>query len=200
MVFVMSILVLRKEIKEKFQDAWKLNDKGHQEEHYENVFQCGLAINDSLGGRYDPKLIMLAAYFIDLFAWSRVNHHELSHLWVSTTDHPIIGTLSKNNRYLVSIACLQHRASFKGHFSHEFAELISAADREFPGDVDHMLQRAIDYRLKWNPEMSAGQRRDEAIKHLKDKFGYKGYSRYPSMYNNAFKGELEKQRELIEAL
>jgi hypothetical protein len=196
----MELSILRNAIRSQFKDAWALNDKGHQEEHYETVFQCGLRINDAIGGRYDPRLIMMAAYFIDMFAWSRINHHEMSHLYVSTTDHPLIAKLSKQERNMLAIACLQHRASFKGRFSHEFAELISAADREFPGDIQQMLGRAIDYRAKWNPEMSPATRKSEAIKHLKEKFGTGGYGRYPAMYELAFKGELEKQRELIDAL
>jgi hypothetical protein len=196
----MDITILRKTLREQFAAAYSLNDAGHQFDHCERVYQTGIRINDSLGKRYDPRLIMLAAYLIDMFSWSRVNHHLLSHLWVTTTDHSLLNNLSSKERTMLGLACKQHRASYTGSFSHEFAELISAADREFPGDIPTMIDRAVKYRAKWHPEMSAATRQTEAIKHLKEKFGTDGYARYPAMFEHTFKGELAKQRIAIDAL
>lgn len=199
-IAIMELIVLRSSIIAQFKEVWELNDLAHRENHFEEVFQCGMVINDTLGKRYDPKLIMLAAYFHDMFAWSRHNHHEMSHRWVNTTDNQLFVNLNSHDRWMVASGCLQHRASYKGLFNHEFSELINAADRGFPGEVDLMLQRAIQYRTKWYPEMEFGDRITESIKHIKEKFGKEGYARYPELYERAFKGKLDLQREAIEAL
>ncbi|MNI77964.1 hypothetical protein D3C73_1343000 [compost metagenome] len=150
---------------------------------------------------YDPKLILFAAYFHDMFAYSRVNHHQLSHLWMMTTDDPlIVDHLNPEERVFVAQACEQHRASFTGKFHNQFCELFNSADREMPGDVQAMLDRAVKFREKRHPEMSEDERMAGAIEHLKEKFGHGGYARYPNLYLLCFNNELEHQRDQIMAL
>lgn len=197
----MGVPSMRVQIIQAFEDKWELNDKAHQINHFEAVYECGVAINDRMKLDYDPKLILFAAYFHDLFAWSRVNHHEMSYHWMMSTDHPvIIDNLNPSETMAVAKACLQHRASFKGNFKNGFCELINAADRMFPGDVQAMLERAIMYRVKNHPEQSHDQRYEESVKHLKEKFGGAGYARYPEMYLECFGEELQKQRDAIALL
>ncbi|QTH80365.1 putative hydrolase [Pseudomonas phage pPa_SNUABM_DT01] len=197
----MDIAELRNQIVTAFEEKWSINDKAHQQNHFEAVFQCGLKINERLNCGFDPKLILFAAYFHDLFAWSRVNHHELSFHWMMTTDHKVItDNLDPMENQLVAWACHQHRASFKGNFKYIFCELINSADREFPGNVAMMLERAVLYRQKNFPMMSVEQGFEDAVKHLKEKFGHGGYARYPDMYLKCFAEELEAQRDHIMAL
>lgn len=189
---------LRIAIVKEFSSKWELNDSGHRIEHFSEVEKCGLLINDRLGLGYDPKLIMLVSYFHDLFAWSRENHHVMSGFWIETSKHPVLEGLSYNQIQLVADACREHRASYKGVYSHEFSMLMSAADRGLPGRVEAMLDRAIRYRM--DRGLDAGNERKSAIEHLKEKFGSKGYARYPSLYEAAFKEDLELQRKAIDAL
>lgn len=197
----MGIELLKTQIIQAFGDKWELNDMAHRETHFENVFKTGMLINERLKLWYLPKQILFAAYFHDLFAWSRINHHELSYKWMMTTDHPLIlSNLEAEEVELVAKACLQHRASFKGEFFGKFCELINSADREMPGDVSKMLERAIQFREKNFPKMSEDQRYEDAVLHLKDKFGVGGYARYPKMYTDCFGEELELQRQRVMAL
>ncbi|MNP89056.1 hypothetical protein D3C85_14520 [compost metagenome] len=197
----MIIAELRNQIITAFEDKWEVNDKAHRQNHFEAVFQCGMEINERLNCEYDPKLIMYAAYFHDLFAWSRVNHHELILHWMQGTDHPlIVDNLDPTEQSLVAWACYQHRASFKGDFRFRFCELINSADRELPRGVPAILERAILYRQKNAPEMSTEQCLEDSVKHLKEKFGHGGYARYPQMYLDCFAEELESQRDIIMAM
>jgi uncharacterized protein len=197
----MNIDTLRQQIIEQFQDKWALNDKAHQAGHFEEVFQTGMVINDKLGLGYDPKLILFAAYFHDLFAWSRYNHHLMSCQWISSTDHPLlVDNLNPVETRMVSWACYQHRASYDGVFENTFCELINAADRGLPGNVPAMLERAIQFRQAKAPNESAEQVLEASIKHLKEKFGQGGYARYPELYTKCFGSELELQRQHIAAL
>lgn len=192
---------MRLSIVQQFGSFWELNDNAHKAPHFEGVFECGSLINERLSLDYDPKLILFAAYFHDLFAWNRVDHHERSYQWMKGSDHPlIVECLRGSEKLLVAQACHEHRASFKGEFSNEFCELINSADRELPGDVKRMVERAVMYRVKNCPEMSDDQRYEESVKHIKEKFGGAGYARYPEMYLKCFKEELQKQRDEISLL
>lgn len=194
-----TINAMRAKILKDFGNAFLANDTAHRATHFWNVEQCGRLLNDRLGLGFDPKLIMLAAHFHDMFAWSRNNHDLLSAKWVLTTDYPAIVELDKHDRKLVSWACRQHRASFKGHFVHKFAELFNAADREVPGDVKAMIERAVQFR------MAKGLTREEAygpaVEHIKEKYGaVVGYARYPQLYLDVFGDELAAQRRIIDNL
>lgn len=189
---------MRNEIITDFSKAWELNDKAHRIEHFDNVFKCGLYINEKLGLGYHPSLILLTAFFHDMFSWSRFNHHQLSSEWIKTTDYHIIASQPPEARSLIAIGCMEHRASRTEPFSCEFGELMSSADREMPGDVFAMVERAVKFR------MARGMSREEAlgpaVEHIKEKYGHSGYARYPEMYLKVFGGELEEQRLTIAEL
>lgn len=178
-----------------FTPAWELNDGAHRLKHFAAVEACGNAINDRLGLGYHPGLIMMVAMFHDMFSWSRVNHHHMSAEWVMTTDYDIITSLTGEERKMVAAGCREHRASNQERFSCEFAALMNAADREIPGDVDAMIERAVQYRVARG--MSREEAMGPAIEHIVDKFGDGGYARYPDMYLEAFGDTLTEQRRQI---
>jgi hypothetical protein len=192
---------LTQQIVNAFADKWEMNDPAHRQGHFETVYQTGLVINQQLDLGFDPKLILFAAYFHDFFAWSRNNHHELAFHWMSTTDHPVIlENLSPSETMLVAWGCGQHRASFKGSFKNTFCELINSADREFPGNIDHMIGRAMSYLKKTHPHYSEDECREGATQHLKQKYSRGGYVRYPDMYLKVFGDRVDQHRLAIEAL
>lgn len=194
-----EILDLRNKIIEEFSPHWELNDKAHRIEHFLAVERCGNYINDTLRLGFDPKLILLVAFFHDLFAWSRHNHHLMSGDWVLQTDHEIFESLTSEERALVSAGCREHRASNKEPFTHAFAQLMSSADRGFPDPtLKGMVQRAIEYRLYRGANTE--EARKGAVRHVKEKYGSRGYAVYPSFYEAVFKAELKQQRDLVDLL
>lgn len=205
-----DIDAIRQEIIEAFAPHWELNDRGHQREHFEAVFQTGRHISICLGLEEQVKEvnILFAAYFHDFFAWTRVNHHEMAYQYFMTADHPLIvkyfghamGSNVSSDRFNVATACRQHRASYKGEFTNQFAELINSADRCFPGDVQALLKRTYDHRLTTHPDISEDERMALCIGHMKDKAGSKGYARYPDLYMRVFADKLKLQMEEIDNL
>lgn len=190
---------VRAEIIADFTDKWAINDRAHRIEHFQAVEAAGLHINRVLGLGCDPVLIMAAAFFHDLFAWSRHNHEWLSAEWVTTTDYEFIAALEDHEMQMVADACREHRASYDGEYSTHFSALIASADRGFPGDVQAMLKRSETYHidaLKIDGEAA----RVGAIKHIKEKFGTGGYAQFPDLYHEAFGEQLKAQREEIDAL
>jgi len=196
-----SLLQLKEIFNREFQNHWMLNDPAHRASHFEEVFQCGVLINDKLKLGFDPKLILFAAYFHDLFAWSRANHHILSSEFILDTCHPVITKhLDACERQLVAAACRQHRASFIGDFENQFCELINSADRGLPSPAEVAIRRAIQYRTHRSPELSEDEVKACSIAHVKEKFGTGGYARYPDLYELAFDAQLSRYRNQIDAL
>jgi hypothetical protein len=188
-----SVSEMREHLIGKMGAVYRCNDLAHQIGHFNAVEVCGNEINNRLKLGYDPKMIMLVAYLHDMFAWSRVNHHILSWQFVLGSDMDLLNSLDETQREMVALACKEHRASFKGDFSCMFSELMNAADRELPGNVPAMLERAIQYRID-NEYMTREEATPGAIAHIKEKFGDGGYARYPGMYLRCFAPELEQQR------
>lgn len=176
-----------------FSQQYRLNDTAHQIKHFDEVEKTALLMNARLKLNQLPMLIMLAAYFHDLYAWSRHNHHDMSATWIATTDYSIIASLSSSDRALLSKACYEHRASYTGEFSSVLSELISSADRGMPKSKDDLFQRSYEYHR------SRGHSHEEsahnAIMHIKDKHGSNGYARYPALYLK-FYGKQIKQIQL----
>lgn len=189
---------IKNQIIADFSKAWEVNDKAHRVEHFSNVEECGMYLADQLGLGFNRKLITMVAFFHDMFAWSRFNHHLMSAEWVMSTDYPLITRLSEQGRKMVAAGCREHRASNTDAYSCKFAELMASADREFPGNIENMVERAVLYR------MNKGMTRDEAygpaVDHIKEKFGLLGYCRYPNMYLSVFGDALQKQRDDIKNL
>lgn len=191
---------LRSRISAEFEKHWELNDGAHRRKHFAEVEACGRLINRRLELGYSHKLILFVAYFHDLFAWSRNIHERMSFDYVTGTDNKLFDVLFPEERELVALACLEHRASFKGEYSNQFSAMMASADRGLPGNVEAMVERSVRYHydaLKVNNQVEA---RVRAVKHIKEKFGTGGYARYPELYLKAFGPELEKQRKEIDAL
>ena len=192
----MSVDELRRKIVAEFSQLWQYNDAAHGFEHFLNVELCAMDINEKLQLGHDPKLILLTAFFHDLFVWSRHNHHEMSSLWIRTAKHSVLDDLTPIEREVVADACMEHRASFRGQFSREFSELINAADREQP-DVHKIVHRAMACN---RGNCSRDEHVRLSVAHVKDKYGTGGYARYPELYLRAYGEELEDMRRQVDAL
>lgn len=195
----------RVEFENTFAAPYLLNDEAHRVEHFREVLDTGLVICERVGfnlNEGEQLALVAAAYLHDLFAWSRPNHHLLSKEFVLGSEHSLLEHLVEINPELLDLvanACGEHRASFKGEFSSCFSELVNSSDRGLPNDPHVLLERAIQYRTAYTNEP-----RDviiaESKKHIFDKFGTKGYARYPDMYREAFGVELDIQQRYVDYL
>ncbi len=203
----------RDELSLNFHHQWELNDRGHRMTHFEDVFQCAMYINKELDLGHPEINMLFAGYFHDLFAWTRINHHELAYQYFMTADHPVIVKYfgppfyeegacrnKKPDRLLVALACRQHRASYKGQFSNQFAELINSADRGFPKGAEVLLNRVLKHKTDTLPGKSVDELMSISIEFLKSKAGSQGYARYPDLYLKVFGEELKEQMAEIDQL
>lgn len=189
---------LRFRIVKAFHDKWKLNDPAHRLEHFLEVEACGEFINETLGLGYNRKLILYTAFFHDLFAWSRENHHRLAHSWLMSTEHPILMELSDDEIHLVANASLYHRASNKSLPDVGFIQLMNAADRGFPDNKAIALYKRASEFTKH--KQGTKDLHETVVKHLKDKFGSQGYACYPEFYTKVFAVPLNRQRKVVDAM
>ena len=157
-------------------------DEAHKIDHADDVCNLALKINKNL----DEKLIILASYIHDMFnATNRPTHNELAYAYVMRADDKFLKMLTQKELKEVAHAVLEHRASFKGEFYSELSELISSADR---GEPD--LEKVVVRSMKFNH----GDAQD-VYEHIKDKYGSKGYAKYPDVYVKIFKDELRLFQE-----
>lgn len=191
---------IRETLAKDFGDAWLLNDAAHRQRHFDEVEDVGHYLNRTLRMGFDPKLITLSAYFHDLFAWSRFNHHKLSAEWVRTTDYHLIKALTPEDRELVAQGCQHHRASGVGGWPSKFAELICAADRGFPCEVRALVIRCITGNIVKMAGSTNLEILQHVTQHIKDKYGSNGYARFPDCYQWAFSQQLDKQRLIVDSM
>lgn len=192
----MNILKLRNTLLTDFSGYYALNDPGHRMMHFDDVYTTAVEICRRVEVEPNHELLIMAAFFHDMFAFSRVNHHILSATWVATTDYPLVAALSAEDRELLRTACLEHRASYKGEFSNSFSELVNGADRGIPVGPALLLARAVAFR---DGDYSNTEKvRQDALAHIREKFGTNGYARYPEVYVRAFREELEEQKIAVD--
>lgn len=186
---------LKEALIKTFEQSYLINDPAHRIDHFERVEECGIYINKTLELGYNENLITAVAYIHDAFSWCRSNHEQMSAHWVLTTKDPIMDIFTKLEKMLISDACREHRASFKGNYSTPFSELMASADRMIPKEADDLLERSILYtQAKGHDPETA---KILAKEHVKEKFGHGGYARYPEMYERVFEKELKSIRDEI---
>lgn len=149
------------------------NDKGHQWPHIVDVANVGVYLANTYG--LDKLSFLLAAVCHDIFSTAdRVRHHELSHDWVlGNLDRFGYGAVKER----VALMCAQHRASYKGEYAGIYQECFAAADRGIPSYAK-MLRRSYQYGID-TEKLSHDEGVVHAWEHLKDKYGSKGYARWP---------------------
>lgn len=198
-----------------FADEVSKNDPAHQWGHFVGVFNTGMVLNQNLGKGYSKYAIFAVAFFHDLYAWSRKDHHELSCEWIRNTDHPIIKEVMElistdteatvrwspeEARELVALACLEHRASYTGEFSSEFSELMNAADYEEPQGLAPIFRRAFQYARAKAPGSGIQDWIQTSMVHMDEKFSRDGYAKYPDMYMEVFGPQIEEIWDEIDDL
>ena len=187
----------------KYAAAYLLNDPAHRENHFREVMDNMLSIMEvvdvGVEGTSAKRMAVAAAYLHDLFAWSRENHHNLSHEFVRSSQCELLADFTPEEREMVALACLEHRASFKGEFSNIFSAAFNAADLG-PPDVMEDVSRAYTYARAKQQDLSREQAVQVAIEHMVDKFGRTGYARRSDIYILSYGVQLEEYFTAIEGL
>lgn len=173
------------------------SDIYHMIDHADNVCDLALDINNKLRLDIPEKLIIAAAYLHDIFSNIRETHHLLSAQWVlDNRSNKILKDFTAKEIEMISFACKEHRASWKGSMYSSLSELISAADRGEP-NTDVRLKRSYLYaRSKLGKSIEASKQ--HAVDHIKEKYGR--HIKHRAMYLSAFKQKLETEWKRLDNL
>ena len=166
------------QVRTYYEPYYRDGDEAHLIDHADQVCALALKINKDL----DEKLIILASYIHDMYnATNRKIHNELAYEYVLKAQDEFLKILNPKALREVAHAVLEHRASFKGEFYSKLSALISSADRGEP-----KLEEVVIRSMKFNKANAV-----DVYEHIKDKYGVKGYAKYPDVYLEVFKDELK---------
>ena len=169
---------------------YKGNDPAHQIDHADNVHSEMLYIAETLElDSREKYLAEAAAYFHDMHASERDEHHTLAAKHVRTSEDEIFNQFTKDERETIAQACAEHRASYTGIYHNEISEYLSAADRGKP-DLDGLIRRSMKYQKYKFPKATEEERRRLVYEYLHDKYGSNGYIKYPPPYYKVYAKEL----------
>ncbi len=177
----------RESVRDHYQIYYRDGDEAHLIDHADAVCDLALSINQT----YDERLVILASYLHDTFnATNRQMHHTLAYDHVLKSEDKFLKELSQKELLEVAHAVLEHRASFRGEYYAPLSAIISSADRGLP-DLDFIVIRSMRF--------NKGDVQD-VYDHIKDKYGSKGYAKYPEVYQAIFREELEAFHKRADAL
>jgi len=166
-------------VRDYYKHYYENGDEAHLINHADDVCSLALEINKE----EDEKLVILASYLHDMFnADNRAIHNELAYEYVLEANDEFLKNLNREELKRVAHAVLEHRASFKGEYYSSLSEIISSADRGLPN-----LESVVVRSMRFNNGDA-----QNVYDHILDKYGTKGYAKYPKVYQEIFKEPLEQ--------
>lgn len=171
-------------------------DPSHDWSHVEAVAKAALIISRHF--QIPPTALILAAITHDTYSGiDRVNHHLLSAQWVREV---LPSTKHAPWTYEVALCCEQHRASYKGEYTSELQEAFASADRGIlhEDSIHDVVKRSYAFTK------AKGATHEECLKtvvaHMAEKFGNKGYVKWPDMYMEVFQKEVAILKDAADSM
>lgn len=193
---------LIRDYKEEFKELLNksYDTLAHGLDHVDDVYKKAIYLNVKYNLNIAKDEILIASLFHDIFQdVNRNKHHVLAHDWVMSSIHPMITLNDKEKQKRIALAINEHRASYVGTYSSSLSELIATADRGIP-DLSKIIARAYKYQLDKYANRSHKEMIDNIVKHLVEKFGRNGYSKYTYMYMLEYAEDLYILYEAIDKI
>lgn len=166
-------------ITQKMEEEYNKLDGAHDFEHIKEVIGNAVMINSRYGKPYAEDIVIVAALYHDIGnTVDRKNHHIESAKRVME-DSELRKIYDYNTRYLISKACEEHRASYRGEFTSTLSKIINDADSMAGGrDIESMIERSLTYTRAKNINDTQEMIYEKVYGHLVEKFGREGYQKY----------------------
>lgn len=170
-------------------------DSGHGVKHLRDVLTSAYAFRDGVLNADE----ILAVVFHDIATeGGRKGHEDRGVEFFRDVVLPEIDA-SKVDASLIECAIREHRGSFKGELSSSLSELVSSADRGCPKGLDNIVKRSYKYAIDYQ-NANHEEAMQHAIDHINDKYSREGYGKFPPLYINYYKNEIEKFYDDIDNL
>ena len=164
---------LKKYIEENILPTYEKNDKGHNLEHINYVTNRSLKFADNIKDINYDMVYTIASYHDIAHHIDAKNHEKLSSE-ILMNDKNLKKFFNVDEIKIMAEAVYDHRASLEKEPRSIYGKIISSADRNT--NIDNILRRTYQYRIKHNPEYSLEEIIEESKQHIIDKFGHKGYA------------------------
>ena len=164
---------LKKYIEENILPTYEKNDKGHNLEHINYVTNRSLKFADNIKDINYDMVYTIASYHDIAHHIDAKNHEKLSSE-ILINDKNLKKFFDEEQIKIMAEAVYDHRASLETEPRSIYGKIISSADRNT--NIDNILRRTYQYRIKHNPEYSLEEIIEESKQHIIDKFGHKGYA------------------------
>lgn len=164
---------LKKYIEENILPTYEKNDKGHNLEHINYVTNRSLKFANNIKDINYDMVYTIASYHDIAHHIDAKNHEKLSSE-ILINDKNLKKFFDEEQIKIMAEAVYDHRASLETEPRSIYGKIISSADRNT--DIDNILRRTYQYRIKHNPEYSLEEIIEESKQHIIDKFGHKGYA------------------------
>lgn len=171
-------------------------DPAHDWKHIIDVASAAMIIAENEELPYIP--LALAAIAHDTYSGiDRVNHHLLSGELVRDK---LKDTIHFRWTEEVALCCEQHRASYTGEYTGVLQEAFASADRGLLHDdsICDIVTRSFKYSVGTGADQETAIQM--VVKHIPEKFGHKGYAKWPAMYVRTFQYELERLKDAADSI
>lgn len=177
-------------------------NNSHGINHVKYVYALASKIIEKLNLNVGQDELLIACYCHDMYSkMDREHHHLLAEdfIWDNRGELWFLKDLDTDIIIRIARAVSEHRASYVGDYYSVLSEVLSAADRGVLSTHD-TIRRSFSYTMENNPEIKVQEALLNVWRHMKDKFGSKGYARYNNVFKNYFFGELEQFQKFMDNL
>lgn len=153
--------------------SYEKNDLGHNIEHIKYVIDRSMKFASSVEGINYDMVYTVAAYH-DIGHYIDAKNYEKVSADILRQDQNLRAFFTEDEINTMAEAVYDHRASMEGEPRSIYGKIVSSADRNTSMELP--LKRTYAYRVAKNPDDTIDQIVEESRKHLKEKFGNKGYA------------------------
>lgn len=174
------------------------NKDGHGLNHIKEVIE-NLSILMSIAEKdlqikFNKELMFTAALYHDSGRTVNKKYHHIESAKIVINEKYLRNIFTEDEIQLIAKMCEEHRSSVGECTSIESAILN---DADSISTLERIIERTIDYHLKYDVDKSYDSIYSEVRKHLIDKFGRNGYQKYKTKYANLLVN-IEERYEIIE--
>ncbi len=169
-------------------EFYSKNDEGHRLEHMDDVFLGMLEVDNKLNLLLTKDMIFMVAYYHDIFTWlNRGEHNILAADYVLENSDKYTSLFEYHEKEIIANAIKEHRSSNGCKYSNNYSLSIQIADTGKPDIESHVIRSYLYNRSTVGHNKSV----NNVLKHLKEKFGRKGYGFKCDFYRDYYKDDLE---------
>lgn len=181
------------------------NDVAHNVDHIYAVVNHGFELAHRTDRKYklshaEKAMVLAGCLMHDLGCrYDRETHHQIAYgMSYRLLDQFAPEMFSPEQKKIIALSCLEHRASWRGGCSNLISVLVALADRGKP-DMDNYIKRSLLFRMD-KPYDTDIELIQYVYDHLKEKIASGGYmwKSYPEIGWLIYPDEIDRIQKLVD--